>query len=151
MQQQGLSVLFCPFTIVNALVKLSKVPAIEIYSNSHKCQFRTDAQTQLMTFAVRKNTYMRMTKRTWKAESSTQLLFEQCMESFMLGLEAAAILHPEMFFLNYPAIRQGLYYLMLCYAENSSVVHVLTQILDFLPQLEAQRLQTRAVGVTERL
>lgn len=131
--QTGLKLLFCPGTLMNSLIKLGQIPSNQVYPRSHKCTFRVDPATHLTTLSIRTNTYARMTKRTLGREPATGLLLRDCINELLMGLDSAATLFPEVFAENYCHIREGLYALMICYSEDTTVQSVLAEVIRFLP------------------
>ena len=129
----SLTVLFCPGSLLQALIKLGSLPAQSVFPRSHKCTFRTDANSKLVVLRIRTNTYTRMTKRTLKREPSTQIVLRECMNELIMALEAATKLHPDIFQQNYAQIREGLYRLMICYNDDVIVQSVLAELVRLLP------------------
>ena len=128
----GFKALFCPVSLINALIKLGKKLKSSISPRSHKCEFRFNPETMLTEFNVRTNTYARMAKRSWRNEPASALLLKECIVPLVLGLELAAT-YPQ-FMDNYQTIRDGLYALMICYSHDKEVQQIIAALLDCMPR-----------------
>jgi hypothetical protein len=129
-----LKALLCPAALTDSLIKLGQKHTNEIFPRSHKCQFRFNPKTYLTELQIRTNTYARMVKRTVKSEKNTGLILQECLTSFIFGLELAATV--PTFIDNYSHIRQGLYNLMICYNDDIEVQKVLASIIQCFPELK---------------
>lgn len=129
---RGYKALFCPVSIIKALLKLGQIPKKHIYPRSHKCEFRFNKETLLTEFRIRTNTYVRMAKRSWRNDPSTGVMLNECLTPLVWGMERAAT-YPQ-FLQNYQVIRDGLYGLMICYTNDTAVQQVIAALLDCMPR-----------------
>ncbi len=130
----GWNIMFCPWSIINELMLFGALPSSDIFTSSHKCQFRHHHVVHgLMIFSIKQNTYKTMAKRTFRGEVSTVKQLHDSIDSFIFALNCATILYEQYFRQHYKTIKQGLYNLIICYSSVENGIDVFSKIVTKFP------------------